>query len=148
MNMTEGVPRSPYEKLGRIDFLPRAIDKCRADLDDKLGEYYSRTGFSKVLFDFLEISADDFTAALRDRETDEQVWEWVSANMNQKSLEQIEDFNRAFIDRSPKDAEQWERYRKFLAEIGQAHRTDISRQFDRLDLDEGRNVPQGGRQDY
>jgi hypothetical protein len=67
MDMTNGVPRSPYEKLGRIVFLPRAIDKGRADLDGRLGDYYSKTGFSKVLFDFLGVSADDFVSALRDR---------------------------------------------------------------------------------
>ena len=32
MNLTRDVPRSPYEKLGGIVFLPRSIDTGRADL--------------------------------------------------------------------------------------------------------------------
>ena len=148
MDLTKDVPRSPYERLGGIVFLPRAIDKGRADIDGKLGDYLSRTGFSKVLLDFLGISVDDFVAALRERDIDEQVWEWVSANMTARSADEIEEFNREFIDRTPQNEEEWERYRSFLAEIGQPHRTDITRQFDRLDLDEGREVPQGGRRTY
>ena len=148
MDLTKDVPRSPYERLGGIVFLPRAIDKGRADLDGMLGDYLSRTGFSEVLLDFLGLSVDGFLDALRERETDEQVLEWVSANMTARSASEIEEFNRAFIDRTPQNDEEWERYRSFLAEIGQSHRTDITRQFDRLDLDEGREVPQGGRRTY
>ena len=148
MDLTKDVPRSPYERLGGIVFLPRAIDKGRADLDGKLGDYLSRTGFSEVLLDFLGLSVDGFLAALRERQTDEQVVKWVSANMTARSAGEIEEFNRAFIDRTPQNGDEWERYRSFLAEIGQSHRTDITRQFDRLDLDEGREVPQGGRRTY
>ncbi len=148
MDLTKDVPRSPYEKLGGIVFLPRAIDKGRADLDGKLGDYLSRSGFSIVLLDFLGLSVDGFLAALRERETDAQVWEWVAANMTARSAGEIEEFNRAFIDHTPQNAAEREWYKSFLAEIGQSHRTDISRQFDRLDLDEGREVPQGGRLTY
>lgn len=148
MDLTKDVPRSPYERLGGIVFLPRAIDKGRADIEGKLGDYLSRTGFSEVLLDFLGLSVDGFLNALREREADEQVLEWVSANMTARSADEIEEFNRAFIDRTPQNEEEWERYRSFLAEIGQSHRTDITRQFDRLDLDEGREVPQGGRRTY
>ena len=148
MDLTKDVPRSPYERLGGIVFLPRAIDKGRADLHGELGDYLSRTGFSEVLLDFLGLSVDGFLDALRERKTDEQVLEWVSENMTARSASEIEDFNRAFIDRTPQNEEEWKRYRSFLAEIGQSHRTDITRQFDRLDLDEGREVPQGGRRTY
>ena len=148
MDLTKDVPRSPYEKLGGIVFLPRAIDKSRADLDGTLGDYLSTTGFSRVLLDFLGLSVDGFLAALGERKTDEQVLEWVSANMTARGAGEIEEFNRAFIDRTPQNAEEWERYSSFLADIGQSQRTDISRQFDRLDLDEGREVPLGGRRTY
>ena len=36
MNLTRDVPRSPYEKLGGIVFLPRSIDTGRADLAETL----------------------------------------------------------------------------------------------------------------
>ena len=71
MDLTRDVPRSPYEKLGGIVFLPRSIDKGRAELAGTLGEYVARTGRSARLFEFLGVTAEDFIEALRDRPTDE-----------------------------------------------------------------------------
>ena len=70
MDLTRDVPRSPYDSLGGIVFLPRAIDKARADAAGALGEYMSRRGFSVDLFEFLGIDVDGFHAAVaraRDR---------------------------------------------------------------------------------
>lgn len=145
MDLTNQKPRSPYERLGGIVFLPRAIDKGRADLEGKLGEYFSRTGYSKTLFDFLGIAPDSFIEALKDHSTDQSVLEWVQSNMTKQTAAEIEEFNRSMENRTPQDPEAWARYRKFLSDVGQGHRTDLSRQFDRLDLDEGREVPAGGR---
>jgi len=145
MDLMKGVPKSPYEKLGGIVFLPRAIDKGRADLAGKLGEYISRTGFSARLFEFLGIPADEFVEALRERPTDEAVWAWVSKRMTARTKAEIEEFNQTMVNLTPQTPEAWERFRTHLAKMGQSQRTDITRQFDRLDLDEGREVPQGGR---
>ena len=57
MDLSRDVPRSPYEKLGGIVFLPRGIDKGRADLARTLGEYECRTGRSARLFESLGISS-------------------------------------------------------------------------------------------
>ena len=46
MDLTRDVPRSPYEKLGGIVFLPRSIDKGRAELAGTLGDYVVRIGRS------------------------------------------------------------------------------------------------------
>ncbi len=64
MDLTRDVPRSPYASLGGIVFLPRAIDKARADAAGTLGEYMSRRGFSVDLFEFLGIDVDGFHAAV------------------------------------------------------------------------------------
>ncbi|MBM4436136.1 MAG: DUF5069 domain-containing protein [Actinobacteria bacterium] len=146
MDLSKGVPRSPYESLGGIVFLPRTIDKARAELSGGLGEYVSRTGFSKELFEFLGIAADDFIEALSTRATDADVWAWVSARMQAKTREEIAAWNHKMMTRTPQTPESLARFKDFLEKIGQAHRTDLTRQFDRLDLDEGRDVPYGGRQ--
>ena len=52
-------------------------------------------------------------------------------------------FNRRMMTITPQDDTARERYWQFMAGIGQSHRTDLTRQFDRLDLDEGRDVPAG-----
>ncbi len=150
MDLTREVPRSPYEKLGGIVFLPRSIDKGRADLAGLLGEYVSREGRSERLFEFLGVTANEFVEALSDRPTDEAVWDWISEHMTPHTSEEIADFNRQMCESSPEsgtDVWTWPQFREFLTAIGQGHRKDITRHFDRLDLDEGRDVPTGGRQD-
>ena len=149
MDLTCDVPRSPYDKLGGIVFLPRSIDKGRAELAGTLGEYVARHGRSGRLFKFLGISAKDFIEALRDRPTDEDVWAWVAEHMTPRTPEEIAEFNQQMWTAEPEDGTDrwtWAGFRKYLAKCGQAHRTDITRHFDRLDLDEGREVPMGGRQ--
>ncbi len=64
MDLTKEYPRSTRAELHGIAFLPLAIDKGRADLAGTVGEYFSRTGFSKMLTDFLEIDIDEFVDAL------------------------------------------------------------------------------------
>ena len=145
MDLTRDVPRSPYASLGGIVFLPRAIDKARADAADALGEYMSRRGFSVDLFEFLGVDVDGFHAAVAANATDADVLAWVEANMVKRSPDEIASWNAMMMTLTPATPEREAWYREFLEDIGQGHRTDLTRQFDRLDLDEGRDVPLGGR---
>lgn len=145
MDLTKEVPRSAFVTLGGIVFLPRAIDKARADLAGTRGEYRSRTGRSAWMCDFLGITSEDFHEAVRTRATDAEVWEWVSANMVARTPREIVEHNDWMCNRTPdNDIWTWEDFWKFMNDIGCGDRTDISRHFDRLDLDEGREVPFGG----
>ena len=85
---------------------------------------------------------------MRGRPTDEDVWAWVADRMTPRTPEEIAAFNQQMWAAEPEDEGDrwtWAEFREFLADCGQAHRTDITRHFDRLDLDEGRDVPTGGR---
>jgi len=146
MDLVNGIPRSPYESMHGIVMLPRAIDKVRAEIAGTLGDYLSRTGFSGMLLAFLEIDAADFVDAVATRSGDAEVWAWIESAMSPKSDAEIMAFNRRMMTITPQDDAARERYWQFMADIGQSHRTDLTRQFDRLDLDEGRDVPLGGRQ--
>ena len=145
MDLTRDVPRSPYASLGGIVFLPRAIDKARADAAGALGEYMSRRGFSVELFEFLGVDVDGFHAAVAANATDVDVLAWVEANMTERSPDEIAAWNAMMMILTPATPEMETWYREFLEDIGQGHRTDLTRHFDRLDLDEGRDVPLGGR---
>ncbi len=146
MDLTKEVPRSPYAKLGGLNFLPRAIDKARADIAGTLGQYRSRDGRTTWLLEFLEIGVNEFHDALTTRPTDESMWQWIAAEMRTRTAAEIAEYNEWMWSRTPdNDVWTWEAFRGFMEEIGQAHRQDIVRHFDRLDLDEGREVPEGGR---
>ncbi len=150
MDLTKDVPRSPYEKLGTINFLPRSIDKARAELAGTLGEYVWRIGRTERLLDFLGIEQDEFVEALRTRRTDQAVWAWIQQHMTPRSHEEIDVHNKAEASDEPGAGSTWDwpRFQAFLEECGHGHRDDIRRHFDRLDLDEGREVPHGGRTDW
>ena len=83
-------------------------------------------------------------AEVRDNPTDEGV---LQALMTRKPVSQaeIEDWDRRAVNRSPTDEAGWERHWQQLADAGYGDRKDIRTTFDRLDLDDGREVPQGGR---
>ena len=87
-----------------------------------------------------------FIEALKTRATDAEVWEWVSEHMTARSAEEIEEFNDWMSSASPDTGDwTWEWFQAQLEESDNGHRSDIKRHFDRLDLDEGRDVPVGGR---
>ena len=81
MDLVNGIPRSPYESMHGIVFLPRAIDKVRAEIAGKLGDYISRTFFSGMLLEFLGIEPQGFVDAVAARDSDEEVWAWIKARM-------------------------------------------------------------------
>ncbi len=115
-----------------------------------MGEYVVLCGRVERMLDFLGIEVDDFIEALRTRPMDEDVLAWVQEHMQPRSAEEIDDFNREMATDEPREGSNWDwpRFREFLEECGQGHRRDIRRHYDRLDLDEGREIPQGERTDW
>ena len=97
------------------------------------------------MLEFLGLDVDAFHAAVAANATDAEVLAWVQANMAERSPDEIAGWNEMMMTLTPATPEREAWYRAFLEDIGQGHRTDLSRQFDRLDLDEGRDVPLGGR---
>lgn len=140
LDLNQEVPRSTHAKLHGVAFLPRAIDKGRADLAGTVGEYFSRTGYSKTLTDFLGIDVDEFVDALADLPDDEAVWGWVSGKMASRSSEEIEEFNSTLLGRMPQP-QFMERHRKALEPLGLGHLAEKISVCERLDLEEGRTIP-------
>ena len=144
MDLTKQPPRSPYDELGGISFLPRSVDKMRAHIKGTHGAYNAKTGYSTQLFDLFGVTPDEFEQIVRDNPSDEGV---LQALMAKKHLTQqdIDAWNKRSINREPADEAAWQRHWKQLEDAGYGHRRDVRTMYDRLDLDDGRQVPQGGR---
>jgi hypothetical protein len=144
MDLTKQPPRSPYDELGGITFLPRSIDKMRAYIAGTVGAYNAKSGYSVELFKLFGVTADEFEQIVREHPTDEGV---LNALLTRKRLsqEEIEEWNRRSINRMPADEAGWARHWRMLEDAGYGHRRDIVTMYDRLDLDDGREVPVGGR---
>ena len=144
IDLTSGAPRSPYDEVGGITFLPRSIDKMRALIAGTVGPYNAKTGVSTGVFDLFGVTADEFEQIVKDNATDDAVLQALNARRT-PTPEAIADWNRRAITRGPTDEAGWARHRKMLEDAGYGDRTDIVTTYDRLDLDDGREVPQGGR---
>lgn len=79
MDLTRDYPRGPREQLDGMMLLPRAIDKARAQLEGKLGQYiYYGCRFNLRLFNTLGVTEDEFLDAVRTAPDDDAVLQWIS----------------------------------------------------------------------
>jgi len=73
MDLRTSRPRSPYETVGGIRFLPRTIDKMRAHLSGTAGDYLAHTGASRRILKLFGISSGTFEAIVKANQTDEEI---------------------------------------------------------------------------
>src|SRR5439155_27168517 len=88
MDLTKQPPRSPYDEVGGITFLPRTIDKMRALIAGTHGAYNAKTGYSTQLFDLFGVTPDEFEQIVREHPTDEGVRQALLARqpLNQQEI--------------------------------------------------------------
>ena len=131
--------------LGGIVFLPRAIDKMRAHIAGTKGEYNSHHGTSERMLRLLfGITADEFEQIVREHPSDEEVLDALHRRAS-LSPEDVADWNEIAIFWGPLAEDDWKLHWQRLETSGHGHRRETVTQFDRLDLDEGREVPIAGR---
>lgn len=142
VDLRSSYPRSPREILAGHVHLGRMIDKCRAVLAGTAGEYVYPCPLDHRLLEFAQVSADQFTEAVRTG-SDDEVAEWFLANAAPHAAEEIEAWNKMMVTRGPDTEEKWERFREMRDAVDPA-RTDIASWVDLLDLEERRVVPPRG----
>jgi len=140
--MSSNLPVSPYETCHGLVYFPRMIDKIRKNATAQLGADYVPNlgkGFDLRCCSLLGVDYAAFAAAVGSTMTDEQAWEWASANGTPLAEEQIEVWNGFMTRRGWKDdlVEILERRKK---ESGFEKRAEIQTMFDYIDADEGRPV--------
>lgn len=135
-DLTQRPPRSPRVRLGGFTLLPRLLDKGRATLGGKPGEYHYDCPLDKHWFDFAGISAEALLAELSKGRGDGEILEWVTANSQTKpSVIAILAWSAYQDHRGPTDLESRQYFNDYLAKVG-PKREDIASWFDVLDLDD------------
>lgn len=89
-------PRSPYETINGFAILPRTIDKCRADLAGTIGDYHFNCPLDRMLFEFKDLSADEFKEFVKTGADDESIGKWVFEHGNPKTIGEISAWSQAF----------------------------------------------------
>lgn len=88
-DLTREAPRSPRIRIGGYAILGRTIDKCRALVAGDIGEYHFDCPLDNTLFGFKGVKGADFKAQIENGASDQQMAEWLDANGEKKTLEEI-----------------------------------------------------------
>jgi hypothetical protein len=141
-DLTQRPPRSTRTRLGGYVLLPRMLDKGRAEIAGKSGEFHYNCPLDQRILAFLGIDAESLHAELAKGKGDGEILEWIKANqINKHTSEEIEAWSEEQSKRRP-DADSREFFTEMLQAAG-PHRTDIKTWADMLDLDD--YVTYGGK---
>jgi len=135
-DLTQRPPRSPRLRLGGFVILPRLLDKGRAKLAGKNGEYIFNSGLDKRFFAFVKVEAEALLAQLAEGKGDGDILAWITQNAAHKPADwEIAQWSALQEARSATTVKAREHYAKELATLA-PHRADIATGFDFLELDD------------
>jgi hypothetical protein len=137
-DLTEHPPRSPRVRLGGYVLLPRILDKGRAALAGKLGEYhFNGTGMDRHFFNFTGIELEALKTEIAKGAGDGELLAWINKNAkNPRQPWEIAAWNEYHERRTPdSDAETLTYFAQAVGKFSQT-REDIVTWFDLMDLDD------------
>ncbi len=95
-DLTQRPPRSPRTRLGGYALLARMLDKGRATVAGKNGEYHFDCPLDQHILNFAGIDAKQLLEQLKTGKGDGEILEWITANAKHK--------------RTPWEIQQWTQY--------------------------------------
>ena len=137
-DLTQRPPRSPRVTLGGYVLLPRSLDKCRASIAGRLGEYrFGAQSMDRHFLNFTGIEEAALQAEVASGKSDSEILAWVQANAKTpREPCEIAHWSNYQIQRSAdSDAETLQFFAEMLAKFSTT-REDIRTWFDLLDLDD------------
>jgi len=133
-DLTKFPPRSPRVRLGGYVILPRMLDKGRATLAGKHGEYHYACPLDMAFLDFVGIDPEALKKELG--KSDSEILEWINSHAkNKRTNSEIIAWTHWQENRAPDNVEG----REFFNGIHKAvapQREDIITWFDLLDMDD------------
>ena len=142
-DLTQRPPRSPRTRLGGYALLPRMLDKGRAELVGKNGEYHFACPLDQNFLSFVGIDPDALKAELAKGKGDGEILEWINANAkNKRAPWEIVQWTAWRETVVPTDVEGREFFNGLHKAAGEK-REDIASWADVLDLDD--HVSFGGK---
>ncbi len=135
-DLTKQAPRSPRVRLGGYAILPRCLDKGRATINGKNGEYHYACPLDDRFFDFAGIDAEALKKELAAGKGDGEILEWIQANAKHKREDsEIVNWSQHQALRAPSDREGREYFNGLHSKVA-PKREDISTWFELLDVDD------------
>ena len=135
-DLTQHPPRSPRVRLGGFVILPRLLDKGRATVAGKNGEYHYACPVDRRFLDFVGIKPDALKKQLAAGKGDTEILQWIQQNAKHKRTEpEIMAWSAFQALRAPADTEGRKFFQETHGKIA-PKREDIATWFDLLDLDD------------
>jgi hypothetical protein len=136
LDLTQRPPRSPRVRLGGYVILPRMLDKGRATLIGKNGEYKYACPVDQRFLEFAGVDPEVLKTELASGKGDGEVLLWITSHARSKRTEtEILAWSAYQEQRVPADVKTREFFHELHAK-GAPEREDIATWFDLLDLDD------------
>jgi hypothetical protein len=141
--LTQRPPRSPRVRLGGYVILPRTLDKGRATIAGKPGEYRYNCPLDQRFLSFAGVDPEKLKEQLAQGKGDGEILEWIEANAQHRpSPEAIAAWSRLQEERAPADVESRQFFQDYQTKTA-PHRKDVATWFEMLDIDD--HVTFGGK---
>ncbi len=136
-DLSKQPPRSARVRLGGFAILPRMLDKGRATIAGKNGEYHYNCPLDQLFVSFAGIDAEALKAELATGKGDGEILVWIQANSkNARAPWEIDAWTTFQDRRGPdSDAETLEFFAGYVKQFTTT-REDIKSWFDILDVDD------------
>lgn len=142
-DLTKQPPRSPRVRLGGYVILPRLLDKGRAAIAGKLGEYKYACPLDQRFLTFAGLDPETLKKQLAAGKGDGEILEWINQNSaNKPSAGEIMAWSIYQEQRAPTDPDSREYFNDLHKNLA-PKREDIATWFDLLDVDD--HVSFGGK---
>jgi len=136
-DLTQYPPRSARVRLGGYVILPRCLDKCRATLAGKNGEYHYACPLDQRFLSFAGVDPEALKAEVAKGGTDAEILAWITANASNKRTEpEIAQWSALAEQSVPTNNDTREYFNGLVSGVKATHREDIRGWFDLLDVDD------------
>jgi hypothetical protein len=133
-DLTKYPPRSPRVRLGGYAILPRCLDKGRATLAGKNGDYHYACPLDQDFLEFAGVDPEELKKQLN--KSDSEVLAWINANAKHpRTPSEIAAWS-AFQERCAPDNPRSREHFNEIQKSAAPDRSDIETWFDVLDLDD------------
>src|SRR6185295_18833651 len=142
-DLTQRPPRSPRVRLGGFVILPRMLDKGRALIAGKIGDYKYACPLDQRFLEFAGVEAEALKEQLAAGRGDGEILDWIGAKTRHpRHAAEIAAWSAHQEQRAPGEMDSREYFHGLHAKIA-PKREDVVTWFDLLDLDD--HVSYGGK---
>jgi hypothetical protein len=135
-DLTKQPPRSPRVRLGGYALLPRMLDKGRATIADKNGEYHYACPNDQYLLEFVGVDPEALKKQLASGRGDGEILDWIKENAKHKRTDvEIAAWSAAIDQRAPGNTEARSYFNDLHTKTA-PKREDIVSWSDLLDVDD------------